>query len=127
MRRRNSLQHELTTLALTAPQVVAHRSLRMLWAADPQSPEHLREARRMVDEKLAAAQDGWLAMAGGLAAWQWRSWMELATWYWQPWSGPHPALGMARQWQEGTAQLLSQGLAPARRKVRANLRRLQRR
>lgn len=120
------LQRELAELALSAPQVIASRSLRMWLNPDPAAPEQYREWQRMVSEKIEAGRDGWLAMHRELARAQLRWWQDVVAWSWQPWQGPHPLLGLPRQIDEAAGRAMARGLGPARRKVAGNLRRLRR-
>jgi hypothetical protein len=124
---------------LVAPQVIAMRSARML--ADGFAPRAgtRREIARMVNEKTAAAGES----ATGMAFQLWRTNWELALMparlWWRAWSGATrwtpfaPAgdlLAMATAPQRlatAASRIVPSGLAPVRRRVTANAKRLRRR
>ncbi|MDO5506449.1 MAG: hypothetical protein Q4F49_09225 [Pseudoxanthomonas suwonensis] len=126
-RRPHDLLHrELVALAMSAPQVVASRTLRMWMADDPTSAEQQREWQRMVTEKVDASRDGWFAMQREIAGAQLRWWQDWVAWCWQPWQVPNPLLRLPQQMDDTAGRAMARGLGPARRRVAGNLRRLRR-
>ncbi len=125
-RHRQRLHRELATLGSDAPQVIAMRMGR-LWMSGLQPMARAadrREWQRMQQEKLDAWQAGSRAMGREAMRIQQRwigQWMQLAM---QPWRWPgQDWMSMA---QRDAENLLASGLAPARRRVEANARRLRR-
>jgi hypothetical protein len=97
-RRRKSAAVKAVELSLAAPQVIAHRTARMMAAGANPSARDRREFQRMGTEKVFAFWESMNAM------W-WAAWMT-------PWS---------------TAKIMEKGLAPLHRRTTANARRLRRR
>jgi hypothetical protein len=111
-------------LAFAAPQVVAHRVMRMLQAGHNPSARDRREFSLMSAEKLAAFNESWVAM--GAECWRmqqqfmfsiWRAWA--ASWAGVPARWPSLAPG-----QHAALTLASRGLAPVHRRAVANAKRL---
>ena len=97
-RRRKSAATKAFELSIAAPQVIAHRTARMLAAgANPGARDRL-EMQRMATEKVFAFWESMHAM--------W--WASVLT----PWSA---------------AKIAEKGLAPLHRRTKANARRLRRR
>ena len=96
-RRRKSAATKAFELSITAPQVIAHRTARMLAAGTNPSARDRREFQRMGIEKAFAFWESMHAM------W-WAAWMT-------PWSG---------------AKIIEKGIGPLHRRTRANARRLRR-
>jgi hypothetical protein len=89
----------------------------MLWMMATQpTPVRRREARRMVTEKIEAALEGAVAIQRELLAQAYAVWVRA-------WSGGVTRCSLAR----AGARLVDSGAAPARRRLRANARRLRRR
>ncbi len=111
------LIRQSTELAVAAPAVVAHRLTQMARAGLAPGPADHAELQRMTLEKVAAFQQGWMAM-----------WLEAWRWPWSLWShglpGARPPRGSA--W-EPWLRVAAAGLAPVHRKATANARRLGRR
>src|SRR4030095_13287642 len=61
-RRAHSVAHHSAAIALTAPQVVAHRLVRMALSGPVLSARDRREFTRMGAEKVAAVYESWDAM-----------------------------------------------------------------
>lgn len=122
-RRRNSaLQRELTQLSLAAPMVIATRTLRMWNGLLVPAAADNAEMRRMVSEKVDAARDGSIAMMAEFWRMQWQWWALCM----QPWQWSKAMLDAPQRLSDTQAQLLARGLAPSRRRVNANVRRLRR-
>ena len=102
-RRRKSLAVKTFELGLAAPQVIAHRLARM---------DHA-EFHRMGFEKIAAANEAWVAM--GLQAFL--EHQKLMQSFWFPWLRRPSATG---QWN----RILGKGMAPIHRRAVANAKRL---
>jgi len=107
------LAAQLASLAVTAPQVVAHRML----GADA------RELQRMGSEKVFAAVESWNAMLMQAFWEQQRLTWSCAMSVWFPWV-PRPG---ARQIRSAALNVLGKGVAPYRRRASANASRLRRR
>jgi len=97
-RRRKSAAVKAFELSIAAPQVIAHRTARMLRAGPSPGARDRREFQRMGTEKVFAFWESMFAM--GWAAWS------------APWSA---------------AKIMEKGLAPLHRRTTANARRLRRR
>ena len=125
--RPRSLGSELATLGIVAPQVMALRGARMARALAGPSGEDQREWQRMHAEKVDAANEALWAMQ---MAW-WRQQQRWAGEWVQAWMQPWRWASTMQQWQArlpaDLEALAAQGLAPARRRVEANARRLSRR
>src|SRR4051794_33129344 len=117
-------------LAFAAPQVIAHRTARMLAAGSRPSIGDQREFLRMGSEKLEAFTEAWIAMSlqavnanqrlmsAMLRSW-WTPWISLP---FAPWSTPRPHTRRAaeRYWQRAGAALLASAVAPVHRRAVAN-------
>lgn len=100
------IARQLTELAFAAPQVVAHRTLRMARAGGSPSARDQAEFMRMGTEKVAAFYQSWGAM-----------WM--AMWSMQ--------MDFLRTWSTAGLSVSGAGLAPVHRRAVANAKRLGRR
>jgi hypothetical protein len=89
-------------LGVAAPQVVAHRTARMMLAGGAPSARDRRELQRMGTEKILAFNEAWTAMA---------------LQFWFPTS---------RRPGDVYLDILGKGIAPVRRRAVANARRLRR-
>jgi hypothetical protein len=111
-------------IALNAPQVVQHRTNRLLTAPGLGSARNRREAVRMVSEKWDAG------IAGQTALWQTGlQWQQaLIKDFWAAALGQRSARRTARRAGHRNAQtsllMAQRSLAPVRRRVRANAIRL---
>jgi hypothetical protein len=112
-------------LALAAPQVVAHRLMRMAKAGPVLSAQDRQEFSGMVQEKHEAFVLSWFAMWGEAAraqqrlAFSWLSPRALMT----PWS-PRHAVAQLTQAHSVAQRFAAKGLAPVHRKAVANAKRL---
>lgn len=108
-----------------APQVIALRSARILAGGLAPRADDRRELARMVNEKTAAAGESATAMA--VQAWR-TSWelslLPLRLW-WGMWTGGARATPFAAA--TAASRIAQSGLAPVRRRVTANAKRLRRR
>jgi hypothetical protein len=111
-------------IAWYSPQVVQKRTRRLLTAPTLTRSADRKEATRMVAEKLQAGQEAQLAFWQQTLAMQQRMWTD-------PWSaalaGRSPRASLRRAGRRGArdaAVLAQQVLAPVRRRVKANARRL---
>ncbi|HEY0878670.1 MAG TPA: polyhydroxyalkanoate granule-associated phasin [Zeimonas sp.] len=126
-----------------APQVIAHRTQRMLRSGPFPGDVDRGEFRRMVDEKGEA----WLESALQMSAEFWKVWFAIAASAMQPWwpapataatrawpspiawraDGWHSAYrGAARRWMRSAPHIAYVGLGPVHRRATANARRLAR-
>jgi hypothetical protein len=111
-------------IAWYSPQVVQKRTKRLLAAPTLMRAADRKEATRMVAEKLQAGQEAQWALWQQSLAMQQRLWTDL-------WSAalagrsPQGSLRRAgRRSARDSAQLAQRVLAPVRRRVKANARRL---
>jgi hypothetical protein len=122
-RRKSDTAGQLEMLSTRAPFVATQRLLRM---ADPTpNATARRDFERMGVEKLAAMQEGWMAMAMQVFELQQRAWSGLLQSAWTPWQPGTPM----QWWMRGMADadaVWAAGLRPATRQVSANARRLSR-
>jgi len=135
-RQATRLNQEMTEMMLAAPQVVAHRTTRMLMAGNTPNASDSREFKAMGDEKITAFAESWQAMASQAMTSQ----MQLATTLTQMafkqssawWSPFGASRGMStadmtqlgHQMQSAAMQIASKGMAPVRKRAVANAKRL---
>ena len=127
VRRARSTRHaavQATELAWAAPQVIAHRLLRMAMAGPRPSARDRREFARMGAEKMAAFYESWTAMAFE-AMQQQQAWW-LSAWRTAAWPWLLPRIGSAGN-RRGLQHIAAHGLAPVHRRALANVKRLSRR
>lgn len=135
-RQAGRLQRQILDTMIAVPQVLAHRTGRMLISGHSPSAADLRELRRMGEEKSDAFVESWTAMAAQAMTVQFQfaaATMQAATrassWWMPPFSAA-PSLSMAEmtrwssQWQSAALDVASKGLAPVRRRAMANAARL---
>jgi hypothetical protein len=135
-RNANRLAIQSLELAFAVPQVIAHRTARMLAAGNAPSIADQREFLRMGSEKLEAFAEAWTAMSlqafdanqrlmlAMLRSW-WTPWIGLPL---SPWSAPRlPARAAQRRLQHPGMGLLAAAVAPVHRRAIANAKRLRRR
>ena len=104
-------QAELTSIGLFAPKVAAQRMSRMMLPDAMRTSADRAEDTRMVAEKTKAASDGLMAMQTEMASQMMCAWWGMA-------------LGRMPNAAKATDAVVSAGLKPARRKVKANAKRL---
>lgn len=119
--RRNTVRlgRQTAELMVAAPQVVAHRLLRIAAAGAHPSGRDQREFRSMGSEKLAAFTQSWSDMA--LQTLRANQQMALA-WMVAPWS---PARA-ATQLRNSVLRIMISGVAPVHKRAVANAKRLRR-
>ena len=112
-------------IALTAPQVVAHRLARMALAGPFPGARDQLEFTRMGAEKVAAFYESWHAMYAEGWRIQQEAWAAAMRAAWFPWQGRAPGAAHAlAAWQRAATRMLAQGMAPVSRRTSANARRL---
>jgi hypothetical protein len=116
---------QATELAWAAPQVMAHRLLRMATAGPQPSARDQREFARMGAEKMAAFYESWTAMAFEALRQQQAWW--LSAWRMSAWPWSWPPIGSARKRHHALQRIAAHGLAPVHRRTLANAKRLGRR
>jgi hypothetical protein len=111
-------------LALSVPQVVAHRATQMAIAGPKLSKRDLREFEMMVNEKHAAFAQAW----SGMAMHAFRANQAFATsmlrLFFMPFSYERLSASAAAHAQNAAIGLLSEALVPIHRKAVSNARRL---
>ncbi|HEY3180383.1 MAG TPA: polyhydroxyalkanoate granule-associated phasin [Casimicrobiaceae bacterium] len=124
-------------LSLVAPQVVALRFARLLAAGASPTARDRRESARMVNEKIAAFSEAWIAMAAQMqrsnqewALFTMRQWWSAAidpSWMLQTWGTPRRWLrtgATRRKMQTSMVKLVTAGLTPIHKRATRNVRRL---
>lgn len=114
---------QLASLAQHAPSVVSRRVARM--TDGPTSAADRREAQRMGTEKIAAFQEGWMAMTSEMLVQQQQAWSALWLSAGNAWR-PEAALQWWMRSVVGADRVMAAGLQPITRKVSENARRLSR-
>jgi hypothetical protein len=117
------LAQSLGDIAWHAPQVMQHRTARLLAAPGLKRARDRREAQKMVVEKFEAMFETQLAL------WQhaWTMQQRMAQELWRAaLAGPRPARSSTGSRRSAVAalSLARRSLAPVRRRVKANSRRL---
>jgi hypothetical protein len=120
-RRSKSLAVKTAELAIAAPQVIAHRTLRMAMAGASPSARDRNEFHRMGAEKVAAVAESWNAMA--FQAFRANQQLALSCMqsFWFPWLGVRSP---SRQMTNAALGILGKGMAPIHRRAVGNARRL---
>ena len=76
-------------------------------------------------EKMAAANEAWIAMAAQIFLENQKFALRSMQSLWFPWMHPTPTIkSVSRQWNRTAAAVLGQGMAPIRRRAVANAARL---
>ena len=128
-RRRKSLSllAKSAELAIAAPQVIAHRVVRMAIAGPTLSARARKELHLMVAEKLAGFGEAWSAMVLQTIRANQRLAVSLFLAFWAPsLRRPASTTAVAAQLQGAALDILATGLAPLHRKAVANAKRLAR-
>ena len=114
------LQQQLETMAVAAPQVVLHRTQRSWQAWHDGNPGILGEWWMMGAEK-------WLAMQEAAWAMAFDSLQLQNDWWTGAWASPSRAArpdALLREWTSAWTRVANSGIAPVRRRVQRNLRKL---
>ena len=124
-RKPKSAAVQAAELALAVPQVVAHRMARMALAGHSPSVRDQREFQLMSDEKTAAFNESWGAMAAAALHANQRLATSVVTTVLFPWSkySATPDV-LASQYHEAAMGVLDKGMAPVHRRAVANAKRL---
>ena len=104
-------QAELTSIGLFAPMVIAQRMSRMMLPEFMRTAHDRAEDKRMVAEKTRAAADGVVAANIELGHQMMNAWLGMA-------------FGQVPQPMRAADAIAAASLKPARRRVRANVKRL---
>jgi hypothetical protein len=104
-------QAELTSIGLFAPMVIAQRMSRMMLPEFMRTANDRAEHKRMVDEKTKAAAEGIVAANLELSSQMMNAWIGLA-------------FGKMPQTARAADAIGAAALKPARRQVKANVKRL---
>ncbi len=134
-RKQVQLATQAYELMFAAPQVVAHRTTRMM-LGQPRASDR-RDFRRMGPEKAEAGAEMWNDIAMQVArsgqdavASYLQAWCKAAMNFYFPWltgagQARFPAWGMTpSQWQHATLDVMGKGMAPLHRRTVANAKRL---
>ena len=124
-RKSKSLTVKSMELALSVPQVVAHRVTRMAVAGPKLSDRDRKEFQMMVNEKRAAFAQAWRDMAMHAFRANQAFTASMLRFFFTPSSYKKPsAPSAAAQVQNAAIGVLGKGLAPIHRKAVSNARRL---
>ncbi len=104
-------QAELASIALFAPQVIARRMSRMMLPDALRTARDHAEDKRMVEEKTKAATDGFVAANVEFGQQMMNAWLGMA-------------FGKVPQPMKAADAIATAALKPARRRVKANVKRL---
>ncbi len=122
---RKRMATQTAALALAVPQVIAHRVARMATSGANPTSRDRGEFRRMGAEKVAAFGESWNAMAWQMLYANQALTLSLMRSWWSPWFGGRPSLADSMQQVQSAAMgVLNAGIAPVRRRARANAKRL---
>jgi hypothetical protein len=112
-------------LALAAPQVVAHRVIRMANAGTNPSVRDQREFWMMGFEKVLAFNQSWFAMFAEAGRIQQQMALSMFRSFWFPWMTALPTFGStSARVQRAALEIATKGVAPIHRRAVANARRL---
>jgi hypothetical protein len=125
-RRRSSLASDSHALLLAAPEVVAHRVLRMWLSGGTPPPRDRAEFRRMSTEKVAAFYESWNAMFLEMCRANVRLAQVSIGWPWSRAMSRQAPARLSIQGGRAVGAVLGAGLAPIRRRAVANAKRLRR-
>jgi len=124
-RKSKSLTVKSMELALSVPQVIAHRVTQMAIAGPTLSKRNLKEFEMMVNEKHAAFAQAWSGMAIHAFRANQAFAASMLRFFFMPFLyEPLSAASAAAHAQNAALGLLSKGLAPIHRKAVSNARRL---
>ena len=123
-RKSRSLTVKSVELALSVPQVFAHRVTRMALAGPLLSDRDRKEFLVMVSEKHAAFAQAWSDMAMHAFRANQALTASMLSFYFTPFSYTRAAASAAAHVQHAAIDVLDKGLAPIHRKAVLNARRL---
>ncbi len=124
-RRSRSFASQSAEMAMAVPQVVAHRMVRMAAAGATPSQTDRDEFKLMSDEKVAAFQESWVAMATQVFEVQQQMAQQMMKAFWFPLLQRPPTLrSVERQWRNASFGILGKGMEPISRRAIANAKRL---
>jgi hypothetical protein len=124
-RKAKSLTVKSMELALSVPQVVAHRVTRMTLAGPKLSDRDSKEFQMMVSEKHAAFAQAWCGMAMHTFRANQLFAATMLRFLFTPFAYNKPSAASAvAQFQNAAIGVLKKGLAPIHRKAVSNARRL---
>ena len=124
--RSSSLLTQFAELSWAVPQVVAHRTARMLMAGQSPSERDKKEFKQMIDEKTVAFTQSWQAMAVQAAVANQAIVRSMFQSLWPLGGGRKTASALGSQLSRAATSMLSKGLDPVHRKAVANAKRLSR-
>jgi hypothetical protein len=123
-RKFKSLTIKSMELALSVPQVFAHRVARMALAGPQLSDRDRKEFQIMLHEKHAAFAEAWSDMAMLAFRANQALTASMLSFYFTPFSYTRAAASAAAHVQHAAIDVLDKGLAPIHRKAVLNARRL---
>jgi len=124
----SSIARQNIELAWAAPQVIAHRTARMMAAGTTPGARDTREFTRMFTEKTSAFSQAWIASWSALCWAPWHVALEVLRAGAGAGRGGSAALDpLWRAWRQQGWGIAGSGLAPVHRTAMANARRLGRR
>lgn len=120
-RRSKSLAAQSIALGFAVPQVIAHRTARMMMAGAAPSARDRKELHRMGTEKIFAAGEAWNAMAIQAVLENQKLALSCMQSFWFPWLRSKSA---SSQLSNAAIGILGKGMDPIRRRAVANAKRL---
>ena len=124
-RKSKSLAAQTFELGIAAPQVIAHRVARMASAGASPSARDRAEFHRMGIEKIAAANEAWIAMAAQTFLENQKFALTFMQSLWFPWMRGTPTVkSAAKQLNKAAAAVLGKGMTPIHRRAVGNAKRL---
>ena len=124
--RSSSLLTKFAELSWAVPQVVAHRTARMLMAGQSPSERDKKEFKQMIDEKTVAFTQSWQAMAVQAAVANQAIALSMFQSLWSLGGGRKKAATVRSKLSQAATSVISKGLDPVHRKAVANAKRLSR-
>lgn len=115
-----SLPTLATEVAYAAPQVIAHRLTRMVFAGVNPSVRDQREFYRMGTEKVEAFYESWNAMM--LQTLQINQSIFFSMWF--PWAAQSSSKSPVEQLEQAATQILTSAIKPVHKRAVSNAKRL---
>ena len=119
-----SIANQSIGIAIAAPEVIAHRMLRMMLAGKEPSKRDRAEFDRMSSEKVAAFYESWNAMFAQMARANMR--LMLSPMWWARPSPGNLSKQFAAHARQAALATIGAGLAPVHRRAASNAKRLRR-